>query len=829
MKSQQLFLTLKIFIIILLFGSSCIHSQTVDYENYHSVVTAPPNFNPTINHPISKTDITNGYENFYLGVDLGEPYIATNPRDLLNSICAFNFNDVYLTTNGYTWNRITVLFPGFGSVLGDPVMCYDSLGNIYYIQIVQPNATTYGLAVQKSTNKGQTWIGPYQANSTTAGLNDKEWITADQSAGPFSNYVYVGWRQFGSQSNMRCVRSTNGGVNWSSPITISGSQGAYITVGPNGNIPGGNVYFGCLNGGQILVCRSTDGGATFGTQVGAAIPLGPGVTCAGRNTVKSCIRTDPFPRMASDNSYTSTRGNVYVAYASNVPANNKPNIYVVRSTDFGQTWSTPVIVNDDVQGVVDHWMPSISVDKGGRVFLTWYDSRIDQANNIMTQLYGAVSTNGGVSFGANFPISDVPFNPNTMAVPQPGGEKYIGDYIGCSAVNGGGYAVWMDGRNNTLGSFTSFFPDFAMFINPTSANLGNNDSTTVTIRIPSTKGILYSAVKFTGTIDTLPQSGSINISFQNGKDSITNYPDSVVMKIRTIGSVTPRLYNIRVKGNCLNGTPIHVRNFSLLVNSSYVNVNTNRPGNCNFLVNGISYNSLQNLVFSNGANVTVSAPSPQTVGPNRYVFLNWSDNGDTTHSFTVTGNINLTAFYKIQYHLILISSIGNAFGDGFYDSSTSATIYVPSRNVIYQGNPYTFAGWNGLGPNSYTSPDSSGTDTAHTFQHVLNPFDEIARWVEQVGIKKIGTDVPTSYSLYQNYPNPFNPSTTINFDIIQTGIVKLTLYDVTGKKIKDLINENLETGRYSFNFNLDNYASGIYFYRITSNKFTAVKKMLLVK
>ncbi len=814
-------------LLILLLLSNFTLSQQTNYDDFHSVVSPPPFFNP-VPLPSSKNDITNGYDNFYLGIDLGEPYIATNPRDILNSVCAFNFNSFYVTLNGYAWNRITVTFPGLGSVLGDPVMCYDSLGNIYYMQIVQPNAVTYGLGVRKSTDKGQTWIGPYLANSTSAGLNDKEWICADQTAGPNSNNVYAGWRQFGSESNMRFVRSTNGGANWSSPLTITGSQGAYISVGPNGNIQGGSVYFACVSGSQIAVCRSTDGGQTFGAQVGAASPSGPGLTCAGRNTVKSCIRTDPFPRMAADNSFTSTRGNVYVSYASNSPGNTKPDIYVVRSADFGQTWSSPVKVNDD-NTPTDQWMPSISVDKNGKVFVVWYDSRIDPTNNIMTQLYGAISTNGGVSFGANIPISDIPFNPNTVAVSQPGGEKYIGDYIGCSAINGAGYAVWMDGRNNTLGSFTGFFPDFAMFINPGFANLHNNDSTTVTIRMPSVKGILPSAVKFSGILDTLPQSGSINISFLNGKDSIVNSPDSVVMKIKTIGTVTSRLYNLTIKGNCLAGTPVHARNFAILVNSSYLNIGTNRENLCTFKVNNVPYTTRQNFVFTNGTVVNVQAPSPQVVGANRYIYQNWTDNGDTTHNVTINSNLTLTANYKIQYHLILVSSIGNAFGDGFYDSLTAATFWVPSRNVLYQGNYYSFAGWQGLGPGSYTSPDSSGTDTAHTIAQLPNALDEIARWIEQVGIHKIGTDIPISYNLYQNYPNPFNPTTTINFDLIKSGNVKIILYDVLGKEVKILVDENFEPGRFSYQFSADNYASGIYFYRITTNKFTSVKKMLLIK
>jgi hypothetical protein len=800
------------------------YSQQPNYDNLNSVVQTPPSYNPSQN-PLIKYDVTaGGFENFNLGVDFGEANIATNPRDPLNSMCAFNINNFHYTVNGYGWVRNNVIFPGYG-VVGDPVVCFDSLGTAYYMTLFQ-NGPTYGIIITKSTNKGVTWLGANLVNSTTAGVEDKEWVVADQTAGPYSNYLYAGWRQFGG-SNMRFVRSTDGGTTWSSPLLISGQQGAYVAVGPNGNIQGGSVYFACILGG-IAVCLSTDGGQTFGSQYTAASPSGPGVICYNRYTVKNCIRTDPFPRMAVDNSFTSTRGNVYITYADNPPGPDNADIFLVRSTDYGVTWSNPIRVNDD-NTTTDQWMPSISVDKNGKIFETWYDSRVDPANNLLTQLYGAVSTNGGLSFGPNFAISDVPFNPNSMAVGQGQNQaNYIGDYIGNSAINGVGYAVWMDGRNNSLGSFTGFFPDFAMTANPTSANLRNNDSAFITIKIPSTRGTLPSAIKFTGSLDSLPQSGTISLSFVNGKDSISTFPDSVVIRVKTIGTVTPRLYLLTVKGNGINGTPVHVRNVNLLVNVSYLTIGTNRNNICAFKVNGVQYNSLQQLVFTNGSTVSVQAISPHIVGATRYVYTNWSDNGDTTHNVTINSNTNLTAFYKVQYHLIVLSSVGNAFGDNFYDSASNATFYVAGKYVNYQGTWYQFKGWAGNGPGSYTSPDSTGNDTAHTVQ-LLNAITETARWMVPIGIKKIGTEVPSVYKLYQNYPNPFNPSTTINFDIIKSGNVSITLYDILGKEITTLVNEKVEPGTFKVTFNADNFASGVYFYRIKTAEFTDVKKMLIIK
>jgi hypothetical protein len=89
--------------------------------------------------------------------------------------------------------------------------------------------------------------------------------------------------------------------------------------------------------------------------------------------------------------------------------------------------------------------------------------------------------------------------------------------------------------------------------------------------------------------------------------------------------------------------------------------------------------------------------------------------------------------------------------------------------------------------------------------------------------------LPTEYSLEQNYPNPFNPSTTIKFSLPEAANVKLTIYNTLGEKISELIDNNLEAGRYSYRWDANSIASGIYIYKITAGKFVSVKKMILLK
>lgn len=97
------------------------------------------------------------------------------------------------------------------------------------------------------------------------------------------------------------------------------------------------------------------------------------------------------------------------------------------------------------------------------------------------------------------------------------------------------------------------------------------------------------------------------------------------------------------------------------------------------------------------------------------------------------------------------------------------------------------------------------------------------------GVQGFTTELPKEFQLYQNYPNPFNPVTSIKFDIPKSSFVKMKMYDVLGKQVDDLVNQDMEPGRYEVNWDGTNYSSGVYFYRIETKDFTKVMKMVLLK
>ncbi len=103
-----------------------------------------------------------------------------------------------------------------------------------------------------------------------------------------------------------------------------------------------------------------------------------------------------------------------------------------------------------------------------------------------------------------------------------------------------------------------------------------------------------------------------------------------------------------------------------------------------------------------------------------------------------------------------------------------------------------------------------------------------------LALNPISLNIPSQFALGQNYPNPFNPFTKIRFDIPkdvkeQTSNVKLVVYDVAGKEVRILVNEQLQPGSYEMEFDGSKYTSGVYFYKLTAGEFTEVRKMVLVK
>ena len=96
-------------------------------------------------------------------------------------------------------------------------------------------------------------------------------------------------------------------------------------------------------------------------------------------------------------------------------------------------------------------------------------------------------------------------------------------------------------------------------------------------------------------------------------------------------------------------------------------------------------------------------------------------------------------------------------------------------------------------------------------------------------VNQISNGIPEGFSLYQNYPNPFNPKTNIRFDLRKSSHIKLIVYDILGREIATLVDEKLSVGSYEVDWDGSNFSSGVYFYKLVTDGFVDVRKMVLLK
>ncbi len=156
-----------------------------------------------------------------------------------------------------------------------------------------------------------------------------------------------------------------------------------------------------------------------------------------------------------------------------------------------------------------------------------------------------------------------------------------------------------------------------------------------------------------------------------------------------------------------------------------------------------------------------------------------------------------------------------------------------SINGLVVGSGTTDAG--GVAIISYTLPSDSVAST-HTITAVYtgdanySPQSGTGKLTYTLtGVEKNQINIPTKFDLSQNYPNPFNPTSTIRYDIPKTGIVNISVYDILGREIRVLVNEEKNPGHYEIIFDANALASGIYFYTIRTAGFIQSKKMILLR
>ncbi|HET6349160.1 MAG TPA: HYR domain-containing protein [Candidatus Krumholzibacteria bacterium] len=394
-----------------------------------------------------------------------EVTIGVNPTNSQNLVIVghaaggFSTMDTFYSTDGgQTWTRVALgnADDGFTSTFRfDPTVAFDANGNVYVgygVSDFSGATKRESVVVCKSTNGGQSY-GTFRTLSTQNSIgtlpgNDK-WMLATGRDNVNANQqnVYIAWTQNateGASTDQRIVvsRSTDGGNTWSAPLIIADDAiagidralGADPAVGPNGEV---YVAWHDFGDAELLVDRSTDGGVTWGTDhlISTVAFSGLDITIPPQPD----RGVGPMGNLDVDRSGGAHNGRLYCVYMNGTSPDT--DIFCRTSDDGGSNWSSAVKVNDDATSR-SQFLPWCDLDdSSGNLSVVFYDARDDAANQ-KVNVYHALSTNGGTSFGANTRVSDNPSDQSTANGSRTG-NNFL-EYIGVAATSCVAYTVWSD-------------------------------------------------------------------------------------------------------------------------------------------------------------------------------------------------------------------------------------------------------------------------------------------------------------------------------------------------------------------------------------------------
>jgi hypothetical protein len=390
-----------------------------------------------------------------------EPSIIINHKNTNQLYGGANIASYYYTNDaGYTWQEGTLTSQEHG-VWGDPVLLCDTAGAFYFFHLSNPPQGNWidRIVCQKTETPGGTWN-----DGTAMGLNgtkaqDKHWAAVDWK----TNNIYVTWTQFDQYgtsnpdyfSNIMFSRSTDAGMNWSPAVQInkvSGdcvdddntTEGAVPCVGPEGQI-----YVSWMGPAGLVFDRSYDQGETWLEEDIFVSDVGGGWAY----DIPGIYRANGMPVTTCDTSGGPFHGTIYINFSDQRNGTDDTDVWLVKSTDGGDTWTSPVRVNDDPPGKHQFFTWMALDQTNGHLWFVFYDRR--NYNDTNTDVYMALSTDGGTTF-TNFAVSETPFIPNSGI--------FFGDYTNITAHNNVIRPIWARCQNSQMSIWTAIVDPTAVGI-----------------------------------------------------------------------------------------------------------------------------------------------------------------------------------------------------------------------------------------------------------------------------------------------------------------------------------------------------------------------------
>ncbi len=338
--------------------------------------------------------------------------------------------------------------------------------------------------------------------------------------------------------------------------------------------------------------------------------------------------------------------------------------------------------------------------------------------------------------------------------------------------------------------------------------------------------------------------GSSNV-YVTGKSGTAGTEDYLTLKINSNGTVAwAKKYN-----GTQNGEDNAV---ALVLDNAFTNVYV---GGYSFRIGGVQdYMTIRYSTAAGDSNAAVSYNGP--LASTDQLTAMTKDNSDNIY---VTGFSAASAtgydYATIKYNSSLVQQWVQRTTNSGSDFPFSIAVHNPTSHVYVTGSTFSAGtgydyltisySFNGIfNWEKKENSSSSGNDYASGI--AVQDTDKIfvtgsanfsgtgiafytLRYSTFNAIEPISTIIPKSFQLKQNYPNPFNPVTSIRFDVPRSSFVKVSVYDIMGREVENLVNEQLSAGEYMVKWDAIKYSSGIYFYSIATDGYQSTKKMILTK
>jgi Secretion system C-terminal sorting domain/Sortilin, neurotensin receptor 3, len=704
-------------------------------------------------------------------------YHPTNP-DIIYIGAAFG--GIWLSTNGgLNWSPMSdnEVSLSTGSIAIDPAntnILYYGTGEATY-----SGASYYGRGILKSTNAGSTWV------NLTAGLPSLTYCSRIVVKPGAKSAI------FAAMGNSGLYKSTNGGLNWVQVVTGRCDD---IVFSPNGN----NAY---ITGSGTGYRISTDGGVTFTSS--SALTMGT------RNHLAICRS---FPNVIYCSVYSGSTITVFKSTDAGVTFNP-----AAPGTNFngGQAWYdfyiqvNPFDPDYAYVGSIDIWRTT----DGGTTFV-----------NI---------TNGYSGGSVHVDQHNMDFNPVNS-------NELI-------AVNDGG--VWKSSDRGTSWQNMNVSLTLTQFYRIASD--------------PSNVNHVMGGTQDNGTQRTL---GTPDWNAAFGGDG-----GEVCFHSQNTQYILGETQNNGVRRSQNGGSSWSSATSGLTGSGSWVGPLISHP-----VISGVFYTARQQVFMSTNWGASWSPISSGTSGTIREMAISRSNpsimyatsgsqifkstDAGTTYT-NVTSGLPTRTITSVYVHpdssnVAVVTFSG--FGAGkVYKTTNGASSWVSiSSNLPDSPVNDVLIYYPGVSTSIYYAAmdigvfftDDYGASWAELAEGLPNTVAMHLDYHQATNRLRIGThgrgvwetdnpvglinynnQTPESYSLEQNYPNPFNPVTNIKYSIVNSGFVKLAVYDMLGRELKSIVNENQRPGTYTAQFDASKLTSGVYFYRLETPDFVETRKMILVK